>query len=398
MIHAHTAALPHPCDRKHPRRSKMPATPSKSATPSSGDGASKCVGCEGLECFVPSQWNAVLETTEVGGHSCRASDPTGSPTPTKDCAFSVLFSNSGGWDEGGPLRDPCVRMVLHGVPADMRKEVWPRFLGVAALKQSYSSSLWERALSGEGVDDDTRSRIERDLHRTFPQAACFREDGGTDGLKRVLTACASFDPKVGYTQGMAFSAAMFLMHGISEEDSFWCMTALALSEPWAMRGIWAPELDNGVAWGTVRRKIWDVVRAKIPDFARWAGDDEEMPDMLFLPFLPSLFCNRMSVDVAARVLDAFYLLGWNCLVSLTVTVLTRMWTALDPHSVPDTQLIPPTILPMMFNDCRDNAVVLLEKAWRELLPDSPPPCSSPSLAATPSMLRDADIYRQYIVI
>ena len=69
--------------------------------------------------------------------------------------------------------------------------------------------------------------IIRDVSRTYPQHIhyCQRHGLGQQQLFRVLKAYALYDPLVGYVQGMAYIAAIFLMY-MDEEESFWLLVAL----------------------------------------------------------------------------------------------------------------------------------------------------------------------------
>ena len=48
---------------------------------------------------------------------------------------------------------------------------------------------------------------------------------GKDSLRNVLYAYANHDTDVGYTQGMGFIAALFLML-MTEDDAFYCLCKL----------------------------------------------------------------------------------------------------------------------------------------------------------------------------
>eukprot|EP01061_Rhynchopus_euleeides_P035196 TRINITY_DN59297_c0_g1_i1.p1 TRINITY_DN59297_c0_g1~~TRINITY_DN59297_c0_g1_i1.p1 ORF type:complete len:359 (+),score=102.23 TRINITY_DN59297_c0_g1_i1:72-1148(+) len=352
-----------------------------------------CVDCERFECFGVEEWNIVMDTAVP--HT--AAKPSATPATSKDSAFRAFLSGRSGWEPGAPRHTAYRRMVLHGIPSHMRRDLWPRFLGIDRVKRAYSSALWDRVKQGHDVDPDTASRIERDLHRTFPSDAFLQAPGGTQMLRNVLLACASFDPKLGYTQGMAFAAGIFLLHGIPEEDAFWCMVSLASSECYGMRAIWAPELDDNKMWAKRREAIWAGVVQRMPGFLAWCGDDTELPDMLILPFLPSLFCNRLPQDAAARALDVFFLVGWDAISVLMTAILFQAWQRVDQNAIIDPQLVAPTILPVMFNECRNNPQDIATSAWRELLPAPTSPTYIPP-PTSPVLLKDESLYKHYIVI
>ncbi|XP_068579540.1 carabin [Cebidichthys violaceus] len=81
------------------------------------------------------------------------------------------------------------------------------------------------------VDDVTLFRqIALDLQRSFPTHRSLMGDSpeaieGQAKLFRVLIAYAKYSPRVGYSQGMSYLAAVLLMQ-LGEEEAFWALTAL----------------------------------------------------------------------------------------------------------------------------------------------------------------------------
>ncbi len=52
-----------------------------------------------------------------------------------------------------------------------------------------------------------------------------RDGPGQAMLFNILAVYARVNPAVGYCQGMAYVAAVLLMH-MAEEEAFWCLVAL----------------------------------------------------------------------------------------------------------------------------------------------------------------------------
>ena len=143
--------------------------------------------------------------------------------------------------------------LTRGVPHAMRPEVWLKFSGAAARMEKHphvyaqlcsrvaaAAELREQELEaaeagGSGGDSSSTDRnpmravveqVEKDLRRT---------EAGTEGeklnaLRRVLCAFASFNPEVGYVQGMNFIAAGFLAT-LNEECSFWMLVLVVQVAP-----------------------------------------------------------------------------------------------------------------------------------------------------------------------
>ena len=58
------------------------------------------------------------------------------------------------------------------------------------------------------------------------RAAAGESSSLVEPLVNVLMAVVADTPSVGYTQGLNFVAAVILLAGVSEEDTFWCVVAV----------------------------------------------------------------------------------------------------------------------------------------------------------------------------
>ncbi|KAK0132593.1 USP6 N-terminal-like protein [Merluccius polli] len=170
-------------------------------------------------------------------------------------------------------RSQIERFIRMGIPPSLRGRVWKCLLSVDSLRETsdfnYRSCLLEvrgslvdlgvseygilsaiatlsetqndlgstsqQASSGPDPgysrDDVTLFRqIALDLQRSFPCHRSLMGDSpeaieGQAKLFRVLIAYAKYNPKIGYSQGMSYIAAVLLMQ-LGEEEAFWALVAL----------------------------------------------------------------------------------------------------------------------------------------------------------------------------
>ncbi|KAL6480861.1 hypothetical protein MHYP_G00118940 [Metynnis hypsauchen] len=168
-------------------------------------------------------------------------------------------------------RNQIERFIRIGIPPALRGRVWKCLLDVDTVRVSsdfsYQTCLSEirkplvdlgvseysiisaiTTLSdkendlGLGQTPDTHSaafsstdvalfrQIALDLQRSFPTHRSLMGDSpeaieGQAKLFRVLTAYAKYNPQIGYSQGMSYIAAVFLML-LGEEEAFWALVVL----------------------------------------------------------------------------------------------------------------------------------------------------------------------------
>jgi hypothetical protein len=114
----------------------------------------------------------------------------------------------------------------------MRGEIWKLICKVHYLKQQYSNDVYSKFLAEEHPQLD--NKIQRDIHRTLPGSKEFSQTAksGENRLYNVLKAYTSYDPQIGYCQGMNFIAVTLLSHMQSEEDAFWALVYVMHEKGW----------------------------------------------------------------------------------------------------------------------------------------------------------------------
>jgi hypothetical protein len=101
-----------------------------------------------------------------------------------------------------------IKHVSFGIPPSIRGMVWQ------ILAKSKDETLADKYMALLREQSPYDKMIQRDLARTFPGHAYFKEkDGqGQEGLYNVVRAYSLYDSGVGYCQGLAFIVGPLLLN------------------------------------------------------------------------------------------------------------------------------------------------------------------------------------------
>ena len=102
----------------------------------------------------------------------------------------------------------------------------------------YLQTVYENLQKNPIIEEKLKAQINRDLLRTFPNCEFFKE--GHEGIKvleKVLITFASYDPQIGYVQGMNYIAGFFIYHA-EEYIAFWLLASMF--ELFELRDVYLP--------------------------------------------------------------------------------------------------------------------------------------------------------------
>ncbi|XP_029390202.1 TBC1 domain family member 8B isoform X2 [Mus pahari] len=198
----------------------------------------------------------------------------------KEQSWNILFSECG---RGVSMfRTKKTRdLVVRGIPETLRGELWMLFSGAVndmAANPGYYAEVVEQSL---GTSNLATEEIERDLRRSLPEHPAFQSDTGISALRRVLTAYAYRNPKIGYCQAMNILTSVLLLYA-KEEEAFWLLVAVC------------------------ERMLPDYFNRRI---------------IVSLSWFLTLFISVLPIESAVNVVDCFFYDGIKAILQLGLAIL-----------------------------------------------------------------------------
>ena len=127
-----------------------------------------------------------------------------------------------------------------GIPDCYRGIMWQKFTDVMRFKNDPNYKLeYKKYKNDETTDVNVESVILRDIDRTFPKHAYFKDKYGLGqrALFTCLKAYSKFNKEIGYVQGMGFLCAVFLTY-MDEESAFWVLHSIMDSPKYNLKGLY----------------------------------------------------------------------------------------------------------------------------------------------------------------
>lgn len=205
------------------------------------------------------------------------------------------------------------KLVSMGIPECLRGELWLIFSDAMtdfASNPDYYANLVEESM---GKCCLATEEIERDLHRSLPEHPAFQSETGIAALRRVLTAYAYRNPKIGYCQSMNILTSVLLLYA-KEEEAFWLLVAVCermLPDYFNQRVIGA-QVDQSVFEELIKERLSELTE-HITDLSALAS--------ISLSWFLTLFLSIMPFESAVNIVDCFFYDGIKAIFQLGLAVL-----------------------------------------------------------------------------
>ncbi|CAL8358470.1 unnamed protein product [Lota lota] len=226
---------------------------------------------------------------------------------------------------------------------------------------------------GYSRDDVTLFRqIALDLQRSFPSHRSLMGDSpeaieGQAKLFRVLIAYAKYNPKIGYSQGMSYLAAVLLMQ-LGEEEAFWALVVL-LDKPKYL----AQLFDLNLTEVQHQVKVFhNFLKHRKPQLSQHLESMGVSSVHFIMPWLLTLFTSLPCWDSVLAVWDLIMLNG-VCVVFQTSLAIMEL---LEPRllGLKDETAVLPLLLRVPVNIAQYS--VLVPALWRTEVQDWEIKCMS----------------------
>ncbi|XP_015427046.1 PREDICTED: TBC1 domain family member 8 [Myotis davidii] len=182
------------------------------------------------------------------------------------------------------------KLVAMGLPQCLRGRLWLLFSDAItdlASHPGYYGRLVEESLGNCCLATE---EIERDLHRSLPEHPAFQTETGIAALRRVLTAYAHRNPRIGYCQSMNILASVLLLYA-TEEDAFWLLVAVCerMLPDYFNRRVLGAQVDQSV--------FEELIQEQLPELA------ERLHDPSALASLSLSWDDSQALVLLSRFLD-----------------------------------------------------------------------------------------------
>jgi hypothetical protein len=223
-----------------------------------------------------------------------------------------------------------------GIPSRMRGVVWQLLSQSRLQMEAPENHSVFMQLMKKKIPSDTEGLIERDLARTFPNHALFKDTSGAGqtSLRNILHAYAVIDPEVGYVQGMGFIVGTLLTQ-MTEEEAFWCFHSMMHSEVYRLRELYRPGFPMLQMFFYQLKRL---IKRQVPKVSAHLEDLGVDMSFFAAQWFLTIFVYHFSFRAVLRVWDIFFCEGWKIVFRVAICLLK--WEEQELLALPFDVLLP----------------------------------------------------------
>uniref|UniRef100_A0A3Q2LET6 Rab-GAP TBC domain-containing protein n=1 Tax=Equus caballus TaxID=9796 RepID=A0A3Q2LET6_HORSE len=166
---------------------------------------------------------------------------------------------------------------------------------------------------------DDIKQIDLDVNRTFRNHIMYWDRYGIkqQALFHVLAAYSVYNTEVGYCQGMSEVVAVLLMF-LGEEDAFWALAQLMVSERHAMHGFFVPGFPKLLRFQAHHEQ---VLTKGLPKLKQHLDEEHMCTGIYTAKWFLQCFIGRTPFSLTLKLWDTYILEGERVLTAMAYTVL-----------------------------------------------------------------------------
>ncbi|KAJ3320070.1 hypothetical protein HDV06_005720 [Boothiomyces sp. JEL0866] len=234
-------------------------------------------------------------------------------------------------------RDVCIvkdvkmlqDMILstNGVPDIYRGDFWMLISGAWYSKPP--AGYYEGLLkNNEHNINPFGEEIEKDVRRSLPEHPAYQTPIGIDALRRVLTAFSWRNPAIGYAQALNIISAVLLLY-LREEDAFWLLCNFSFTLGVIVERLLPDHYTKTLVGSVVDQAVFtQLVAQHLPNLSAHLNKLQLDLSTFSVPWFLCLYLNSVSLHIAIKFLDSFFLQGPKFLFWVAVGVLKVNETSL----------------------------------------------------------------------
>uniref|UniRef100_A0A8D0H8E9 TBC1 domain family member 9 n=1 Tax=Sphenodon punctatus TaxID=8508 RepID=A0A8D0H8E9_SPHPU len=205
------------------------------------------------------------------------------------------------------------KLVAMGIPESLRGKLWLLFSDAVTDMSSHPGYYGNLVEASMGKCCMATEEIERDLHRSLTEHPAFQNETGIAALRRVLTAYAYRNPKIGYCQSMNILTSVLLLYA-KEEEAFWLLVAVCerMLPDYFNRRVIGAQVDQSV--------FEELIKERLPELAEHMKDLSTLASVSLSWFL-TLFLSIMPLESALNAVDCFFFDGIKAIFQLGLAIL-----------------------------------------------------------------------------